>query len=152
VVAILFVRSYFLMRRRAKRAREREVEVHGAALEAAQDDSDFDPDNVKASASELFLEIQRRWSDNDVEGLEQLVGEDLMVEWRRRLEDFKRKGWHNKVTPAGAPHVEYLGLTNREGEDEDRVVVRITATCEDFVVDRNGATILKDDATSTTTT
>jgi predicted lipid-binding transport protein (Tim44 family) len=152
VVAVGWVRAYFWMRARAKRAREREVEVHGAALEAAQDDSDFDPDTVTAAASELFLEIQRRWSENDVAGLEPLVGEDLMVEWRRRLEDFARKGWHNKVTPAGPPRVEYLGLTNREGEDEDRVVVRITATCQDFVIDSGGATILKDNSTSTTTT
>lgn len=151
-VAVAWVRAYFWRKRRAQRARERETEVHGAALEAAQDDSDFDPDTVRTAASELFLEIQRRWSENDVDGLEPLVGEDLMVEWRRRLEDFARKGWHNKVTPDGPPLVEYLGLTNREGEDEDRVVVRITARCEDFVIDADGDTVLKDDATSTTTT
>jgi predicted lipid-binding transport protein (Tim44 family) len=133
--------------RRAARVRATEL----AAAEAATDDADFDPEAVRVAASALFLDIQRRWSTNDVEALERLVGEDLMVEWRRRLEDFRRKGWHNRCEPHGEPTVEYLGLVNREGEAEDRIVVRITAMLEDYVVDRHGNTIMKDGETKTTT-
>jgi predicted lipid-binding transport protein (Tim44 family) len=152
VVLYSVIHGSFIARRRARRRRERAAEVERVALEAAEDDADFAPDTVKAKASELFLEIQQRWSQNDISGLEQLVGEDLMVEWRRRLADFDRKGWHNKVSPHGPPAVQYVGLTNREGDKEDRVVVLLSAICEDFVIDHNGNTILKDNDTSTTTT
>jgi len=45
-----------------------------------------------------------------------------------------------------------MGLINRDGEHEDRVVVRITATLDDYVVDAHGNTIKKDGEASTTTT
>lgn len=136
--------------RRAREARVRRTEL--AAAEAATDDEDFDPETVRREASRLFLEIQRRWSENDADALDAMVGPGLMVEWRRRLEDFSRKGWRNRCEPQGEPVVEYMGLVNREGEDEDRVVVRITAALEDYVVDAGGNTIRKSGESSTTTT
>jgi predicted lipid-binding transport protein (Tim44 family) len=75
-----------------------------------------------------------------------------MVEWRRRLQDFARKGWCNRCEPHGEPTIEYLGLVNREGEDEDRVVVRVSATLDDYVVNRHGSVILKDGERDATTT
>jgi predicted lipid-binding transport protein (Tim44 family) len=136
--------------RRARADRVRATEL--AAYEAATDDEDFAPDTVRAATIELFHEIQRRWSVNDVAGLEALVGADLMVEWRRRLEDFRRKGWQNRCEPKGDPAVEYVGLVNRDGEDEDRVVVRITAHLDDYVVDHHGRTILRQGETDPSTT
>jgi len=140
--------AYRLRQRRAARVRATEL----AAAEAATDDADFDPENVRTAAAALFVDIQRHWSANDIGALEQMVGPDLMVEWRRRLEDFRRKGWQNRCEPKAEPGVEYVGLVNREGEDEDRVVVRITATLDDYVVDRHGNTIMKDGETDPTTT
>jgi len=127
-------------KRRAERVRATEL----AAAEAATDDADFDPETVRTAAAALFIDIQRHWSANDIAALEPLVGADLMVEWRRRLEDFRRKGWHNRCEPTAHPSVEYVGLVNREGEDEDRVVVRIHARLDDYVVDQHGNTIMKD--------
>ncbi len=142
------VGTWRYQRKRAARVRQTEL----AGYEAATDDSDFDPETARAAASALFLEIQKRWSENDIPGLEPLVGEDLMVEWRLRLADFARKGWHNKVEPHGPPKIEYVGLVNREGDVDDRVVVRLSAVCEDYVVDANGRAIMKDGDTNTTST
>ena len=152
VVFVFFVAGLIgaMKYRRTRAQRVRATEL--AAAEAATDDEDFAPENVRAATVELFHEIQRRWSVNDVEGLEQLVGPDLMVEWRRRLEDFRRRGWQNRCEPHGDPQVEYVGLVNREGEQEDRVVVRITASLLDYVVDGHGRTILKDGQTDPSTT
>ncbi|WP_027005489.1 TIM44-like domain-containing protein [Conexibacter woesei] len=145
VVVVLVFLAFSAMRaakyRAQRAARVRKAEL--AAAEAATDDEDFDPENVRREAAALFVSIQEMWSRNDIEGLEEVVGEDLMVEWRRRLNDFRRKGWRNQCTPHGHPQIEYMGLVNREGEDEDRVVVRITASLEDFVIDHNGRTITK---------
>lgn len=153
VVVVLFLAfsAFQSARYRARRAaRIRRVEL--AAAEAATDDEDFDPETVRREATALFVAIQELWSRNDVEGLEQIVGDDLMVEWRRRLNDFRRRGWRNHCEPSGAPQVEYMGLVNREGEDEDRVVVRITARMQDYVIDHNGTTITKQGTNDVMTT
>jgi predicted lipid-binding transport protein (Tim44 family) len=65
------------------------------------------------------------------------------VEWKRRLDDFERKGWHNRVSVLGTPRIEYVGLVNREDDTEDRAVVRITAQLRAFVVDRSGQKIMR---------
>lgn len=150
-VLISFLSSLLAARRYRRRRADREHATELAAAEAATDDADFDPETVRFEAARLFLDVQRRWSANDIAGLEELVGEDLMVEWRRRLADFARKGWHNRCEPHGDPQIEYLGLVNREGDAEDRVVVRIACTLDDYVVDARGAVILKDGEDDRTT-
>jgi predicted lipid-binding transport protein (Tim44 family) len=75
-----------------------------------------------------------------------------MVEWRRRLDDFDRKGWHNRVAVINGPEVEYVGLLNREDDSQDRVVVRIEAMLEDYVVDHHGQRITRKDSGAMTTT
>jgi predicted lipid-binding transport protein (Tim44 family) len=115
--------------------RERRVEL--AAAEAAEDDPEFAPDQVRASAKKLFLDIQHAWDAEDRVKLRSLVGEDLLVEWERRLDDFDNRGWRNHVEPLGEPVVEYVGLTHK-GTADDRVVVRIDARLKDYVVDSYG--------------
>jgi predicted lipid-binding transport protein (Tim44 family) len=133
-----------------RRRRERAGRVETAAAEAAEDDEDFAADKVRAAAGDLYLACQAAWSKNDIAALEQMVGADLMVEWRRRLADFEQKGWHNIVEVQGHPAVEYLGLVNRAGEADDRIVCRICATQDDYVKTKAGATIDKTGATTTT--
>jgi len=117
---------------------DREEAVRLAAVEAAEEDPMFEDGLVRRRAAALFVEIQRAWSANDVTRLRQLVGPELMVEWDARLGDFERKGWRNLVDVLEGPEVRYVGLTNRAGEAEDRVVVRLTAQLRDVVVDRYG--------------
>jgi predicted lipid-binding transport protein (Tim44 family) len=150
-ILLSFLWSLVAARRYRHRRAQRERATELAAAEAATDDPDFDPATVREEAARLFLEIQRRWSVNDIAGLEELVGEDLMVEWRRRLADFASKGWNNRCEPHGAPAIEYLGLVNREGEAEDRVVVRVSCTLDDYVVNQHGSVILKDGEDDRTT-
>ena len=66
----------------------------------------------------------------------------------RRLDDFERKGWHNRVSVMGTPKIEYVGLVNREDDTEDRAVVRITASLRAFVVDRSGRKIMRKESKS----
>ena len=70
----------------------------------------------------------------------------------RRLDDFDRKGWHNVCELRQGPTVEYVGLTNREDDDEDRVVVRMEAVLRDVVIDRGGAVINRNNSDSESTT
>jgi len=122
--------------RRKTTKRERRVEL--AAAEAADEDPMFSPDNVRAAGARLFTEVQAAWSDDDRIRLRGLVSPELLAEWERRLDDFERKGWHNRVEIIGEPTVSYVGLSRTGRELEDRVVVRIDAKLRDYVEDRSG--------------
>ncbi len=123
------------------KARERRAkEITAAAFVAAEDDPDFAKDVVVPQAEQLFRDIQKAWDDRDIPALEQMVGPELMVEWRRRLDDFAAKGWHNRVV-VRENSAEYVGITNLPVEEDDRAVVRVSAVCDDWVVDANGTTM-----------
>jgi len=116
--------------------RERRVEL--AAAEAADEDPEFAPDRVRETAKRLFFEIETAWDHDDRAALSRLVGPDLLVEWERRLDDLRRRGWTNHVEPVGEPTIEYVNLHRTGDESTDRVVVRIDARLRDYVVDGYG--------------
>ena len=137
--------------RRSVRLRRAE-QVEKAAVEASMEDAAFEPEAVKAAAVALHKAIVEAWTARDRDALAKLVGPDLMVEWNRRLDDFDRKGWHNITERLGDPTVEYLGLVNREGAQDDRVTIRIEAPIRDYTLDANGERLLRTDDTDETTT
>ena len=136
-------------RRSQRRKREQQVEM--AAEEAAIEDAAFTPESVKTAARDLHKAIVEAWTARDRAALAKLVGRDMMVEWNRRLDDFDRKGWHNITERLAEPTIEYLGLVNREGEQQDRVTVRIEAPIRDYTVDASGERLLRTDDTDDTT-
>jgi hypothetical protein len=147
VVAIVgWIKREAIARAYRRRRAERAEHVRAAAAEASEDDAWFASEAVTADAERLFRDIQDAWDARDEAALGRMVGPDLHVEWTRRLKDFARKGWHNRVEVEGNVQVEYLGLVNREDDTQDRVCVRITATLHDFVVDRHNAKIVRTDA------
>jgi predicted lipid-binding transport protein (Tim44 family) len=129
------------LRRRGRRARVRQVEL--AAAEAVGDHERFAPQHVRSAAETLFREVQKAWDARDTERLATLLGPELLTEWKRRLADFEAKGWHSRAEVSGPVETEYVGLTNREGEDEDRAVVLIQATLRAYVLDNSGNVILR---------
>jgi predicted lipid-binding transport protein (Tim44 family) len=126
-----------------RKLRERARVVRTASAEAAEDDTYFASDELERHAVALFRAAQLAWDARDREGLARLVGPDLLVEWERRLDDFDRKGWHNRVEVLEDPTVLYVGITNREDDDEDRAVVRIEAKLKAYVVDRAGNRVMR---------
>jgi predicted lipid-binding transport protein (Tim44 family) len=122
--------------RRRTAQRQRRVEL--AAAEAAEDDAAFAPDVVKPAAAHLFKDIQGSWDSGNRARLARLVAPDLLSEWDRRLDDFARRGWRNRVQPIGEPTIEYVGLVNRGNVGQDRVTVRIDAKLRDYVEDSQG--------------
>jgi len=124
--------------RTQRKTSQRQRRVEAAAAEAAEEDPVFEADNVRANARRLFMDIQRAWDAGDRMHLRGLAAPDLLAEWERRLDDFERRGWRNRVEPLGEPEIEYVGLTHTGDRDGDRVVVRIDARLKDYVVDRSG--------------
>jgi hypothetical protein len=126
-----------------RKLRERDQRVRTASAEAAEDDAYFASDELEHHAVALFRAAQIAWDARDRPALARLVGSDLLVEWNRRLDDFDRKGWHNRVEVLGEPSVLYVGITNREDDDEDRAVVRIDAKLRAYVLDSNGKKVMR---------
>ena len=126
-----------------RKLRERDQMVRTASAEAAEDDGYFASDELERHAVALFRAAQMAWDARDRQGLARLVGPDLLVEWKRRLDDFDRKGWHNRVEVLEDPKVLYVGITNREDDDEDRAVVRIEAKLRAYVIDRSGDRVMR---------
>jgi predicted lipid-binding transport protein (Tim44 family) len=149
VIAVLITGVIARARYRARRRRRAQA-VHLAAREAAEDDPEFAPEAVEPAALGLFTEVQAAWSAGDRERLRRVCGPDLMREWSRRLDDFERRGWRNRVSIVGEPGVEYVGLTNRAADRDDRAVVRIEAMLRDVVTDRAGDVVLRRDNQSET--
>lgn len=73
-----------------------------------------------------------------------------MVEWNRRLDDFERKGWQNRVKIVRGPSVEYVGVVNRAEDCDDRAVVRVEANLRDIVQDDRGRRIMRTDSEAET--
>jgi predicted lipid-binding transport protein (Tim44 family) len=151
VVAVIFFGLFglFLLylaihsARYRRKLRERDRRVRTASAEAAEDDAYFASDELERHAVALFRAAQMAWDARDRDALRKLVGPDLLVEWNRRLDDFDRRGWHNRVEVIGEPDVLYVGITNREDDAEDRAVVRIQASLRAYVLDSNGRRIMR---------
>jgi predicted lipid-binding transport protein (Tim44 family) len=126
-----------------RKLRRRDEAVRTASAEAAEDDAYFASDELERHAVALFRAAQTAWDARDREGLARLVGPDLLVEWNRRLDDFDQKGWHNRVEVVGDPAVLYVGITNREDDEEDRAVIRIEAKLNAYVEDRGGNRVMR---------
>jgi predicted lipid-binding transport protein (Tim44 family) len=122
--------------RRRTRQRERRVEL--AAAEAAEDDPVFAPANVRGQVAALFRHVQSAWDAGDRTRLSQSVAPDLLGEWERRLDDFQRRGWRNRVQLLGPPKVEYVSLRHRGGSVGDSVTCRVEAKLRDYVEDPHG--------------
>ena len=121
----------------------REGAVHRASAEAAEDDAYFAGDQLETDAGKLFREAQTAWDARDRERLSQLVSKELMYEWKRRLDDFDRKGWHNRVEVLDEPQINYVGLKNYEDDRQDRAVVRIHARLRSYVLNKQGQKIMR---------
>jgi len=141
VVALSAFVAGVLAERKIRRRRQR---VHTAAAEAASDDAYLAAETVEREGRELYLATQAAWDGRDRDELRRLVGDDLMVEWSRRLDDFERRGWHNRVKVAGSPEVRYVGLVNRADDVDDRVVVLIEASLQAYVETADGNRLMRD--------
>ena len=142
IVVAIFVWAMITAALERRRIAKRDQRVSTASAEAAQDDAYLAADAVKRDAAELFKQIQAAWTDNDRARLAAMVGPDLLKEWSLRLDDFERKGWRNVVKVLRGPAVQYVGLVNREDDTEDRVVVRLEATLEDYVEMKGGGRMM----------
>ena len=98
----------------------------------------FAPALVRGQVAALFGRVQSAWDAGDRTRLSQFVAPNLLAEWERRLDDFQRRGWRNRVQLLGPPKVEYVSLRHRGGPAGDSVTCRVEAKLRDYVEDAHG--------------
>jgi hypothetical protein len=103
----------------AGRVRGRQAE--SAALEAAIDDPEFAPEHLRATVAEIVRAAAELWADPDAAGPAARPDGWLIAAWARS----KVAQWGLGVALADDPKATPLRVVNREGEDEDRVILRV---------------------------
>ncbi|MSX11116.1 MAG: hypothetical protein F2811_01055 [Actinobacteria bacterium] len=143
IIVLSMFRSYMTVRNMRQKRIERDARVRTASAEAAADDAAFDADAVTAGTAALFGAIQHAWDQRDDRALQTMVGDDLLVEWRLRMQDLSARGWHNRVRVLRGPEVLYVGIDNKADDADDRAIVHIEATLEDFVETDDGMRLMR---------
>ena len=130
------------------RAHARAAQVEAQITRLADTDPTFDLDALKQRASRLYVTAQHAWTDRDLATLQQIMSPVLYRKWADELDDYASRGEVNVVEIVSGPTVELVDVANREGEVNDTVTFRITATLNDYVRRANGSrAVRKDDAT-----
>jgi predicted lipid-binding transport protein (Tim44 family) len=132
-VAIPILLAAYRKHQRARARQIRHLEVTSAAAAAADDDEAFDADRLIADTAAMAVAIQQAWDDQDRSALARMLGPDLLREWTLRLDDFARRRWADRVKVTGKPEIRLVSLINRADDVDDRVVVHITMSIDNWV-------------------
>lgn len=132
-IAIPMLLAAHRKRQRARARQARHLEVRSAAAAAAAEDEAFDADRLIADVKAMAVAIQQAWDAQDRSALARMLGPDLLHEWTLRLDDFARRGWADRVTVTGEPEIRLASLVNRANDADDRVVVHITLSLDNWV-------------------
>ncbi|WP_231389016.1 Tim44-like domain-containing protein [Marmoricola sp. URHB0036] len=157
VVIILLIVAYFLFKtwsqqRRAKRnmntasdrvahrsdeaAHARATAVEAQVDDLAVTDDTFDVDALKERAVSLYVTAQRAWTAGDEAMLDRILSPVVYGKWAEQLDEYVARGQVNIVEIVAGPDVKMVNVANRPGETDDTVTFRITATLNDYVVNR----------------
>lgn len=119
-----------------KRAQARAAGVEAQVDDLAQRDATFDVDHLKRRCTSVYITAQRAWSTADLATLRTILSPVLYGKWEEQLAEYARRGERNVVEIVRGPQVQMVSVANREGETDDTVTFRITATLNDYVVSR----------------
>jgi hypothetical protein len=95
--------------------------AHFAAVEAAEDDPSFAPDAIEQSVAEVVALADAQWRSGAFENPAGRSDARLIKAWARSNESWLGDG----LESFGKPSVDVLDVVNRDGKEEDRVVLRV---------------------------
>ena len=110
-----------LHERAVLREHVRASRTYYAAIEAAEEDPEFSPETIDQAVREVLALAIPQWRLEDGGVLNGRPDAQLVVAWARSRQLWLGRG----LEVRGTPSVDLLRVVNREGEDEDRVIVRV---------------------------
>lgn len=129
-------------------ARERAAQVEARVDVLGDSDATFELDALKERAVWLYVTAQRAWSERDRATLKKILSPVLYGKWAEELRDYKSRGEVNVVEVVSGPEVELVDVANREGEVNDTVTFRISATLNDYVRRGKGSNAVRKDGST----
>jgi predicted lipid-binding transport protein (Tim44 family) len=130
------------------KAHERAAQVEAQVDLLGDTDATFDLDALKQRAAWLYVTSQRAWTSRDHATLKRILSPVLYAKWADELGDYKSRGEVNVVEVVSGPEVELVDVANREGEVNDTVTFRISATLNDYVRRANGSRLERKDGST----
>jgi predicted lipid-binding transport protein (Tim44 family) len=125
-----------LARRSDKQAHARATAVEAQVDDLAVTDATFDVDALKERAASIYVTAQRAWTAGDKRTLDKILSPVVYGKWTEQLDGYAAHGQLNVVEILEGPDVRMVNVANRAGEADDTVTFRITATLNDYVVNR----------------
>jgi len=106
--------------RAALRERARATRAHYAAVEAAEDDPIFSPDEIDRAVIEVVALADGLWRSQVIGTLDDRPDARLVRAWARSWQ------WlGDGLEVVAKPSIDLIGVVNRDDEDEDRIVLRV---------------------------
>ncbi len=125
-----------LAHRSDKQAHARATAVEAQVDDLAVTDATFDVDALKQRAASIYVTAQRAWTAGDKTALDKILSPVVYGKWTEQLDGYAARGQLNVVEILEGPDVRMVNVANRPGETDDTVTFRITATLNDYVVNR----------------
>lgn len=129
-------------------AEARATQVEAQVDNLAQSDATFDLESLRKRAADLYVTAQEAWTARDHATLKRILSPVMYGKWAEELHDYASRGEVNVVQIVSGPQVELVDVANREGEVNDTVTFRISATLRDIVERRSGSSLTRTDGSS----
>jgi hypothetical protein len=123
-------------RRSDKQAHARARAVEAQVDDLAVTDATFDLEELRERAASIYVTAQRAWTAGDETTLDTILSPVVYGKWTEQLDGYAARGQVNVVEILEGPDVRMVNVANRPGETDDTVTFRITATLDDYVVNR----------------
>jgi predicted lipid-binding transport protein (Tim44 family) len=110
-----------------------------AAVEAAAgDDPVFGREPVRAAALSLYREVYEALAAGDRWRLARICDDNALGYWKEKLDGYERDGRRYRATVVKAPRVDYIGVMDRPGGDDDWVCLRVRGSLRQYLEDPDG--------------
>ena len=91
-------------------------------------DPNFNPEEFKAFARDVYIRLQSAWSKGDWEDIRTFESNELFEQHRNQLQEYLDKGQLNKMDRVGVLNERYSGFRQQAGKDILEIVLEKLAT------------------------
>ncbi|MHC1742508.1 MAG: Tim44 domain-containing protein [Syntrophobacteraceae bacterium] len=111
-----------------------------------QFDPDFSEEGFRETAQDLFFRVQAGWTNRSMQGIQDIVAEELASNFREEFDQMNRKGLINRLENIAVRKVELTEAWQEMGKEF--VTVLITANLLDYTVDEGTGEVVAGDKSS----
>ena len=107
-------------------------------------DPEFDPENFKEFAQDVFFKVQAAWTRRDISVMKQYLGTQLLDEYEQHFSDLKAKGQENRLENIAVRKVDIVDMGEMGGEPF--VIIQFQANLLDYTVEEATGKVIEGDS------